>query len=531
MHYSASSVRIAYSHSPSGETCYFAIETSRFGTGTGYFTSYFANDLGKRAPNTGLCRIGHSPSNDDGNKKRADCQPGISCVLHSFIKLLELKNKLSSSYHTNKAFLSTCSFCCYTERMFSRIRVPRAALWLYGGSLAAGFLNYLYNVILARDAFLGPKEFGMLAALSSFLYLEGVVVTVVTTVTAAYVAGFVGRKQPAAVWSFVRHFSWQVGRVGLGLGALVAVASPWLVQWLHVPTLLPLWLLAITFPVALAAGVTLGALQGAMAFGMLSLVLVIGATFRLVLAIPLVAGARWGVSGALLAGVVAALVVYGISWLPLRRYRGTGVATTDVSPVPWRDFFRYTQRVFWAMAGLTALFSVDLILVQHYLPAEQAGLYGGLSTLGRIIYFITLPFTTLMFPMVTSRLAAGHSSRRVLLLTGGALLALTLGIIAVYALAPGLVIRFTLGQSYLNGAAYLWWFAVFFGLVSLATWLVHALLAHQQAGIALLPPLALVLQLLLIARFHGSLVEIMGSSVMAAAVLVTGLSLSMLLKR
>lgn len=414
--------------------------------------------------------------------------------------------------------------------MFLWIRVPRAALWLYGGSLAAGFLNYLYNVVLARDAFLGPKEFGMLAALSSFLYLEGVVVSVVTTVTAAYVAGFVGRKQPRAVWAFVRRFSWQIGGVGFGLGVLVVVASPWLAQWLHVPTLLPLWLVAMTFPVALGAGVTLGALQGAMAFGVLSLVLVLGAGLRLGLAVPLVAGAKLGVSGALLAGMVAALVVYALSWIPLRRYRGVGVITTDASPVPWRDFFRYTQKVFWVMTGLTALFSVDLILAQHYLPAEQAGLYGGLSTLGRIIYFITLPFTTLMFPTVTSRLAAGHSSRRVLLLTGGALLALTLGIIAIYAVVPGLVIRFTLGTSYLAGAFYLWWFAVFFGLISLATWLVHALLAHQRASIAWLPPLALVLQLLLIARFHGSLVEIMGSSVAAAAVLVVGLSLSMLSK-
>jgi O-antigen/teichoic acid export membrane protein len=183
------------------------------------------------------------------------------------------------------------------------------------------------------------------------------------------------------------------------------------------------------------------------------------------------------------------------------------------------------------MAGLTALFSVDLILAQHYLPAEQAGLYGGLSTLGRIIYFATLPFTTLMFPTVTSRVAAGRSSRRVLLLTGGALVTLTLGVIVVYALAPGLVIQFTLGQSYLKGAAYLWWFAVFFGLVALATWFVHALLAHQQLGIVALPPLALVLQLLLIARFHGSLVEIMGSSVVAATVLVVGLSVSVLLRR
>ncbi len=415
--------------------------------------------------------------------------------------------------------------------MLRLVRVPRAALWLYGGSLAVGFLNYLYNIILARDAFLGPREFGMLAALSSFLYLEGVVVSVVTTVTAAYVAGFVGRKQPAAVWLFVRRFSWQAGGVGLIMGTLVAVASPWLAQWLHVPTLRPLWLLAITFPVALGAGVTLGALQGAMAFKILSLVLLLGATLRLALAVPLVAGVKWGVSGALLAGVAASLVVYAISWVPLRRYRGVEVGETDLTPVPWRDFFRYTQRVFWAMAGLTALFSVDLIMAQHYLPAEQAGLYGGLSTLGRIIYFITLPFTTLMFPTVTSRLAAGYSSRRVLLLTGGALLALTLGIIAVYAVAPGLVIRFTLGQSYLNGAAYLWWFGVFFGLLALATWLVHALLAHQQTGIALLPPLALVLQLLLITRFHGSLVEIMGSSVVAAAVLVVGLSVSFLLRR
>lgn len=410
--------------------------------------------------------------------------------------------------------------------MVGRLRVPRAAVWLYVGSLATGFLNYLYNIILARDAFLGVQQFGALAALGSVLYLEGILVSVVTIVTAAYVAGFIGRKQSAVVWPFVWRFSWQVGGLGLLLGGLVLAMSPWLMLWFHIGTRWPFFWLALMFPLALWSGVTLGALQGAMAFGMLSLVLALGAGLRLLLVVPFVAMVKGGVSGALLAGVMATLVVYSISWLPLGHYRRDAVGGTDLTPVSWKDFFKYTHQVFWAMAGLTALFSVDLILARHYLPAEQAGLYGGLSTLGRIIYFITLPFTTIMFPTVTSRLAAGYSSRRVLRLTGGALVGLTVAIVAVYTLAPRLVIRLTLGQSYLNGARYLWWFAAFFGLVALATWLVHALLAHQRAGVALLPPLALVLQLLLIACFHGSLVEIMGSSVAAAVILVMGLSLS-----
>lgn len=414
---------------------------------------------------------------------------------------------------------------CYTRRMWWQIRIPRSALWLYGGSLAAGFLNYLFNVVMARDAWLGPQEFGVLAAIGSLLYLEGVMVSAVTTASAAYVAGFVARGEEGNIVPFLRRFSWYVGLVGLAAGMLLVLTLPALAGWLHLNEWGPLWLLAATWPLALLAGITIGALQGAVIFDVLAVVLVVGAGLRLLLAMPLVGVLEWGVSGAMAAGLAGVAAGYVVSWWPLKRYQPARPASQAVVSFSLRELLAYTHGVFWAMVGLTSLFSVDLLLARHYLPASEAGLYGGLSTLGRIVYFLTLPFTMVMFPAAAARVAAGRPLRRTLLLTGGGMLLVGVGVVGAYALMPGVIIAHTVGGGYLAGAKVLWLFGVFFGLVTVATWLVHVLLARRLAGVAMLPPLALGLQLLLVSFWHDSSIHVLLASTSAAAVLVMALGL------
>lgn len=409
-------------------------------------------------------------------------------------------------------------------------RIPRNALWLYGGSLAAGALNYLYNIVMARPAFLGPQNFGALAALGALLYLEGVMASTVITVSTNYTATILGAGEDGKIRGMVRRLSGQVLVGGIVLAILLLSATRYLTRALHLSSAAPILILTPIMIVTLLVSVIIGVLQGSRAFGALSAVTVLGAFLRLVLAMLLVSPWHLGLSGALVANLAAALVVLAaVSLFVQRHYPAARSLPADGSALPRATLWGYSGYVFAMVFGLTSLFSADIVLAQHYLPTMQASLYASLSTLGRIIYFATIPITIVMFSTVSQRLAAQHPYRRVLLLTGTSMAIICAFLGIFYALVPAVIIRYTVGAIYAAGAADLWLYAAFFSALSLATWLAHFLLARRQMTAAFLPTLCLVFQIVFILRDHGSPHAIIRNSLTAAVLLLTSLSAMALL--
>lgn len=407
-----------------------------------------------------------------------------------------------------------------TPRVFG---THAAIFWVV--SLFAGGLNYLFNVVMAREQFLGPEAFGILAALSSLMYLDSILATTLTTATANYTAAYVARAQEGLVGTLIRTLSWRMVSVGLFLAALLVAGSALVVRFLHLPSVVPVLFLAPILLVTLLLGITTGALQGALQFGALAAITLLGAGVRLLLAVLLVL-AGLGVSGVLLASLAAMLLSYGMSFLPLRQYlRGARQHADDGPPVSLRGLSAYVSAVFVAVLGLTALFSVDLFLARHFLSAEEAGLYSGLAMLGKVIYFSSLPIIMIMFPHVTKRAAEGRSFRGSLLVSGGLIASIALGVSALSLVVPWEVIRWTLGTKYLSAAPSLWIFALFLSCLTGAAWLLHVLLALRRTRVVALPVLCALLQALLIGRFHGSVREIALVSLASAAALFGALVL------
>lgn len=419
----------------------------------------------------------------------------------------------------------------YTLRMRALPRLPVNVLVFYAGSIVGGGINYLYNIIMARDAFLGPDEFGALAALTSMLYLVSIIVSTLTTTTANYTATFLAQDQVQRVAYFIRHLSWYSGLIGGAVGILVAASSRLISPALHLNTTLPVLIIALSIPVMLLLGITTGVLQGMRAFSTLTVVFVVGATFRLLFALPLVTVIHLGISGALLAGLLASLLVYGISLFSLRQIVHVPAVKpkqTEMS-FSWRQLFGYTQQVFWATLGLISLFSIDIILAQHYLAAPSASIYSGLSTLGRVIYFLILPITMVMFPIVTKHFAIQQSIRTIIVVTGLGLAGIAMSIISIYATIPEYIIRLSIGESYLAGTSLLWLFGLFYGLLSFSTWLIYIGLAIRNKLAAYLPLIAVITQGVLILRYHHTIEQILVISLGSAAALTLGLVVTMLM--
>lgn len=404
-----------------------------------------------------------------------------------------------------------------------RIKSPiqRRAGLFFMGSIIGGILNYLFNIIMARESFLGPSGFGDIAALSSLLTIDGIAATALTMSVAYFSSRLQERER---VYAFVRSTSNSIGIVSICIALLLIAGSPALAAFLNIQSIHSILILSPILVITVLLGITQGALQGMLEFGKLALVGLMGASLRLMIAVPVVASG-YGVPGALASMLVATLIVYGYSLYALRKYISPDIiASRQTSAISLRSLLAYGGPALIATAGLTMLFSFDIILAKHFLTPEVAGQYGGLSTLGKVIYFATLPLTLMMFPIISRNHSSGRSSRNVIAASGvgiGAILMVTLGI---YSTVPSFVIRSTIGSAYLGVSSSLFLFALFFTAISFATWLVYIFLAFEKTRIVALPLVAVAIESFLILHTHSSLHAIIWSAFFSSALLLVALS-------
>lgn len=169
----------------------------------------------------------------------------------------------------------------------------------------------------------------------------------------------------------------------------------------------PLTAVATALCVLLFAG--RGLLQGARQFKAFAISNVLDGVLRFVLVLFL--AQRFGVEGALWALVLGLAIAVGY---------GAIVAVRSTTKADANDSER-NGRVPSAVVGtgvisfaLIALGYYDPILVKHYLPSADAGIYGVLSLAGRTVAIILSFVPIVLLPHVTERTGSGHSSRGML---------------------------------------------------------------------------------------------------------------------
>lgn len=402
-----------------------------------------------------------------------------------------------------------------------RLPVITGSAALFAGSLVSGAVNYLFNVLLAREQWLGPVDYGTLAALLSSLTLVALIGTTIATVTTKFTAAFEAEGMPGKIGRLIKAMQRRVILYGLPILILLAGSSRYLAGFFNIDTVWPILLLIPLILLTLLLHPLAGALQGLLKFSFLSFLSMVGAALRLLLAlVAVLAGGR--VVGVLLACLASEFIIYLLAHLPVRSYLA---ATVQSIRLPKRDIINFGGPVFIATLGIMSFFSIDIILAKHYLPADQSGIYSGLSILARVVYFASLPFLNVMFPIVSQAAAKRQSSRGPVALTLGAALAISIMISGLYFTWPQLVINYSIGAAYLSGQAMLGYLAMFISFVSVAAWLIHYLLAHQNTKAVWIFPAAVVVQIFLIIRWHSNIEQIVWSSLASSALLISGLML------
>lgn len=384
----------------------------------------------------------------------------------------------------------------------------RHNLIFFVGSVATGALNYLYYPVLGR--LLEPTAFGEVQALVSLFLQLSIFLTVLGLVTVNVVANYENKKQRNQV---VFEFEKLALLVSLVVLAVVAVFSNQLRRFLQFETTWPFIILMMSIVASVPFMFRSSFLRGQQKFGVASLATLLGAGGKLLLSALLVA-IGWGTAGAI-GGIAVAQVIasayaawyaakYGLRRLP----ESKRLALPNMRVL--LPELKYGLLVLTGSLIVTLQYSIDIIVVKHYFDAHEAGLYAGISSVARIIFFLTASISLVLLPSIKLRQSAKQNQQ--LLVKSIALLVLVgVPVLLVFMAAPKFVVGLLMGHGYSVYAAILPKLSLAIFIISLMNLFVSYYIALRRYAIAFVVIIGAVVTYTLMAGHHSSLGAVVDS--------------------
>ncbi|MGA8441457.1 MAG: oligosaccharide flippase family protein [Candidatus Sulfotelmatobacter sp.] len=273
-------------------------------------------------------------------------------------------------------------------------------LTLLAGSGLVGVTNLVYNVVTAR--LLGPSGFANATAVYTILMLLSSITLAFQVVCAKYVAKSTSGHDRLQVFANLHQRSWIAG---IGIGLLLFLWERPLTAYLNLPDPVLIWLLALGTAFYIPLGVRRGYIQGIHAFRPLAVNFMLEGLVRLGGVFVLIRMGL-GVRGAVLASVLAVIVAYFFA-LPspgLGSFRFRGLSISSREGLQAIVFF----------AGQTVINNFDIVLVKHFFPPLEAGLYAAVALVGRLVNMCAWSVVNTMFPVSASAGADEHEASPVL---------------------------------------------------------------------------------------------------------------------
>jgi len=374
-------------------------------------------------------------------------------------------------------------------------------------SFLSAALNYLVHPILTRH--LSIPEYGDYQALLSFLTILGIVGAVVLTALTKEFS-VLALSAPEEIKSLRRRASTRLFYVGLLLFILVFIFSGFLNKLFKISHSSTLIIAALSLLYIFPLIVNRALLTGRQNFPALSLNNFLDALSRLVLIVLLVVLWPFGLFGAAIALGLNSLIALGLSFYQIKKLDLPRESKPFSGSL--KSLSGYAFLVLWFTALGQFFYNYDMLFVKSFFSPEQAGLYGALLTIGRIIFFVGGAVPLVMFPVIAN-LKEDKTLRRhaVLIKSLGLMFALALPTGAVIALFPEFVIKILVGVKYLSIAPYLPIFSLTILFLTLLTVLSQYFLALAKRRGLLVLSLAAVMEIICLFLFHQSIWQIIYS--------------------
>jgi O-antigen/teichoic acid export membrane protein len=390
-----------------------------------------------------------------------------------------------------------------------RARVVRGSATLLLSTALVAVTNLFYNILLAR--MLGASGFGHASALYTLLMLMAAITLSFQIVTSKFIARSSDTVVRARIYASMLRRALQAG---IGVAIVIAAGSGYLQSYFNFPAQRDLVLVAIAAGVSIPLGVRRGKMQGVCNFSGLAINLVVEVAVKFAGAL-LFLHFGMGVTGVITAVLLSTVAAY-LAAQPGAQYRG------KTAPIKIAPFGEGMQAVLYFI-GQVILSNLDILLVKHFFPPPEAGIYAAVALVGRVVFMLSWSVVSSMFPV-----SASHSHRqdgRSVLYTGlllvGTITSLFIGAVA---LAPQFAWTLLLGKAFLLGSAapfstLLTQYAIMTGVYGIAVVVMMYEISRRTGTAAWVQLAASILLAGGIWRYHHSLSQV----IMVQLVVMSGL--------
>lgn len=373
--------------------------------------------------------------------------------------------------------------------------------------------NFLYHIVVSR--LLGPAHYGVVGALLSLLALISVPLGAVQLAVTQAVIDQDSTRRPFSLGRITRR--------ALLVGVLATVAfacfTPVLERFLHIESPLPILMVSAWIPLATVGAVLQGALIGEYRFRPVAFAMFFGGgPIRLLLG-GAMAWTGFGVTGAVLATVLAQAFTTG-SLLFSARHEIRSHQHGPVIRAKARDMTLSVA----ALSSYTALFGVDTFLARHFLASTIAGEYAAGAIAAHIALFVPGAIVAVTFPHMVSGKGTSVASRKAFtqaLKFTTLLSLLTAGVLTVFS---SLVVHVLFGSTYTGAAAIVGLLAFASAVIGVVSLFIYFHLARRSL-IALAPWLGVALAIILISLHHQTMTSVAAIMLIVSllALLITGI--------
>ena len=390
------------------------------------------------------------------------------------------------------------------EKDNSGDRLLRAGFIFLVGTVIASGLNYLYHVFMGR--MLGPGDYGILGSLFAIIYMVTFSTTTFGLVLSKFSAEFHGKNEFGNLKSLIKKSFRKISFFGVIALILYFAVSPFIAKFLNLNSISGVIIVGFIAYFSVLFMILTGALNGLQKFAWQNISIVVSTFIKFFLAILLVYFGM-GVNGALIAIILGLILGIFIAEFPLSNL---------LKSIEAKNFNPKRIYVFLLPAFLSILFPIflitfDQILVKHFFPSADAGLYAASGNIGKIIWFSSGFFIYAMFPKVIALKSKNKETKKLLERTLLYTFFPAIVGVFIYFLAPSFIISIIYGHQYVSASPLIGIFGLALGLFSISQVLIHYNLAVERYGFLFFLIIGLIIEIFGILLFHKTLLQILSS--------------------
>lgn len=392
--------------------------------------------------------------------------------------------------------------------MKNRIRIAlkhpliSGTLIVFLGANFANLFQFFFNLFMTRN--LSSADYGILASLISLMTIATIPAGAFMPTIVRFAGGYFAKDEDG----MLRGFFFKISKAWIILALILLfsfiIFSQQIGIFFQIKDSFLIILVGISVAFSFVSVVNIGFLQAKLSFKFLSFTNFIGALSKFIIGILLVY-VGFAVKGALFAIFISTLLPFILNFIPLTFLFKKMVKSPKINN---RELFSYSIPSVVCLFGLTSFVSMDIILVKHFFNPYDAGNYAVLSLISRIIFFLTAPISSVMFPIVVKKHTRNENYHNTFRLSVLLVLIPSILLSALYFLFPNTIIELIARKEFMTETYLLGIFGVYITVYSLFYIMANFYLSIKKTNISVPIIIGALLQAILIWFFHETFAQV-----------------------